>query len=162
MLAVLLTAYLICNAQYNNYFNPYLYAAITTGTDEVYRLNNIRFDENAIKQNPKAWDSYLKYMDINKNLSKKSNTYGIISCVGLSVICSSFIPTLLSLRYDYDDPRSDAALNWGLGLLCVGSATSLIGGICWAVQLDRIKANKKDFIYYLKTTNNGIGIVTIF
>ena len=43
----LLTIGFICNAQYNPYYNPYLYAAIAAETDDTYRLNNIRFDENA-------------------------------------------------------------------------------------------------------------------
>ena len=37
-----------------------------------------------------------------------------------------------------------------------------VGLIGIAVQIDRIKTNKKDFIYYLNTSNNGVGIVTIF
>ena len=52
---------LVAKAQYNN-FNPYLYAAISAETDDTYRLNNIRFDENAIRENPEAWRAYNHYL----------------------------------------------------------------------------------------------------
>lgn len=159
LIAVVLTTGFICKAQYN-YYNPYAYAAIAAETDEIYRLNNIRFDEDAIRQNPKAWNAYLNYLNINSEYVKKSKTFSTVSWVGLGVMCTSLIP--MCLDYDYDDPRGDSALDWGLGLLCAGGVTSLVGLLGWAFQLDKIKANKKEFIYYLKTTNNGIGIVTIF
>lgn len=77
-------------------------------------------------------------------------------------MCSSIIPLFVAESYDYDDPRSDTALGWSVGLFSVGSIAAIVGYYEMSLQLDRIKHNKKEFIYYLKTTNNGMGIVTIF
>lgn len=150
----LLTIGFICNAQYNPYYNPYLYAAIAAETDDTYRLNNIGFDENAIKQNPEAWDNYLNYLSINANYSKTYRTYSIVGWSGVGIMLASLIPLLSS--------DSDSSLAWGCGLLGAGTIVSSVGLIGIAVQIDKIKTNKKDFIYYLKTSNNGVGIVTIF
>ena len=150
----LITVGVICNAQYNPYYNPYLYAAIASETDDTYRLNNIRFDENAIKQNPEAWNSYLNYLSIDADYSKKYRTYSIVGWSGVGIMFASLIPLLSS--------DSDSSLAWGCGLLGAGTIVSCIGLIGIAVQIDRIKTNKKDFIYYLNTSNNGVGIVTIF
>ena len=64
--------------------------------------------------------------------------------------------------YAVGDPRSDTAFAWGIGLLSTGAVVGTIGCIGILVQSDKIRGKKKDFIYYLKTTNNGIGIVTLF
>lgn len=166
LIAIILMPGFICKAQYNTYYNPYYdpytYAAVAAETDETYRLNNIRFDENAIRQNPKAWDAYLNYLETNTKYVKKNKTYSTIAWTGLGVSCASLIPVCLYAGYDYDDPRSDVALGCGIGLLCAGGIATIVGAIGSLVQIDMIKANKKEFIYYLKTTNNGIGIVTIF
>lgn len=147
----LLTFCFISKAQYNPYFNPYLYASIAAETDETYRLNNIRFDENAIKQNPEVWKNYLNYLNINNDYSKKYRTYSIVGWTGVGMMLVSLIPLY------YSD-----SLGWGVGLLGVGTIVSSVGLIGLAVQINKMKINKKDFIYYLKTSNNGVGIVTIF
>lgn len=154
LILALLTIGVISNAQYNPYYNPYLYASIAAETDETYRLNNIRFDENAIRQNPDAWNSYQNYLSINADYLKKYRTYSIVGWSGIGIMCVSLIPMLSS--------DSDSSLAWGLGLLGAGTIVSSVGLFGLAVQIDRIKINKKDFIYYLKTNNNGVGIVTIF
>lgn len=151
----------VAKAQYNN-FNPYLYAAISAETDDTYRLNNIRFDENAIRENPDAWRAYNNYLSLNAEYLKKNKIYSAIGWSGLGIMCLSVIPMLMPSSYDYDDPRSDNLLYTGLGMLCVGTVVSSIGLCGIAVQIDKIKINKKEFIYYLKTTNNGIGVVSIF
>lgn len=151
-----------CIAQYNNNYTPFDYAIAAAMTDEVYKLNNIRFDENALSQNPEAWNEYQKYLRIDSYYAKKSKTYNTIGWIGVGVTCTSLIPLIQYCNYDYDDPRQDAALGWSVGLLCAGGITTLVGYIGAIVQLDKLKINKKDFIYYLKTTNNGVGIVTIF
>lgn len=161
LIAVTFAICFICKAQYN-YFNPYLYSAIAAETAvetyDTYKLNSIRFDENLLRQNSEVWGTYKKYLQIDADYAKKSKVYSAISWVGLGVTCVSLIPMCL----DFDGPKGDAALDWGIGLLCVGGVTSIVGLLGWAVQLDKIKTNKKEFIYYLKTTNNGVGIVTIF
>ena len=115
----LLTIGFICNAQYNPYYNPYLYAAIAAETDDTYRLNNIRFDENAIKQNPEAWDNYLNYLSINANYSKTYRTYSIVGWSGVGIMLASLIPLLSS--------DSDSSLAWGCGLLGAGTIVSSVG-----------------------------------
>ncbi|HCS88271.1 MAG TPA: hypothetical protein DIW30_07760 [Bacteroidales bacterium] len=160
LITVILTASFVSKAQYNSNYNPYLYAAIAAETDDTYRLNNIRFDENAIRQNPRAWATYLNYLKTNKKYAQKSKTYSTIAWVGAGVSCVSLIP--LCLDYDYADPRSDVAFDCGIGLLCAGAITAIVGCVGLFIQIDRIKANKKEFIYYLKTTNDGIGVVAIF
>lgn len=154
LILTLLTFCFISNAQYNPYYNPYLYAAIAAETEDTYRLNNIRFDENAIKQNPDAWNSYLNYQSINAIYLKKYRAYSIVGWSGVGIMCASLIPMLSS--------DSDSSLAWGLGLLGAGTIVSSVGLIGLAIQIDKIKINKKNFIYYLKTNNNGVGIVAIF
>lgn len=149
---------LAAKAQYNN-FNPYLYAAISAETDDTYRLNNIRFDENAIRQNPDAWRAYNNYLSLNAEFAHKNKIYNAIGWSGLGIMCLSLIPIY---AYDYDDPRSDTNFAIGMGMLTIGGITACVGAIGLAVQMDKIKINKKEFIYYLKTTHNGIGIVSIF
>ncbi len=163
---VILTMGFICKAQYNTYYNPYLSASIAAGafaeTNDSYQLDNIRFDENAICKNPSACASYKRYLEIENGILKKEKIYEGVIWGGVGVICSSLIPICMCLDYDYDDPRSDTAINWSIGLLSGGSVMTIIGAIGWSVQIGKYKTNKKDFIYYLKTTNNGIGVVTIF
>lgn len=148
----------ISKAQYN----PYTYAVAAAEVDEEYKLSNIRFDVEALKANPKAWSAYQDYLSVNSNYQKKANVYGKVTLAGLGVTCASFIPMLLASGYDYDDSRGDVMMGCGLGLLCAGGITSLIGCYGWVIQADRMNSNKKDFIFYLKTTNNGVGIVSLF
>ena len=73
--ALLVFGYTYCMAQYNYYYNPYDYAVAAAETNEIYRLNNIQFDENALRQNQEAWRAYLDYLEINEyyanNLSEE-------------------------------------------------------------------------------------------
>ena len=156
-----LTLALTTHAQYNTY-NPYLYAAVSAEADETFKLNNIRFDERAIKQNPEAWSAYNNYLSLNAEYYKKNKIYNALGWSGLGIVCISLVPMFTSSRYDYDDPRGERDLYIGLGLLSAGAIVSCVGRIGIAIQMDKIKVNKKEFIYYLKTTNNGVGIVSIF
>ena len=81
---------------------------------------------------------------------------------GLGIMASSIIPLCIEGGYAYDDPRADTTLAWEIGLLGAGTVVGTIGLIGSIVQLGKVKSQKKDFIYYLKTTNNGVGIVTLF
>lgn len=156
-----LTLALTTHAQYNT-FTPYLYAAVSAEADETIMLNNIRFDERAIKQNPEAWSAYNNYLSLNAEYYKKNKIYNALGWSGLGIVCISLVPMFTSSRYDYDDPRGERDLYIGLGLLSAGAIVSCVGYIGIAIQMDKIKVNKKEFIYYLKTTNNGVGIVSIF
>lgn len=148
------------------YANPYLYAAIAAEANaeanDTHMLNNIRFDERALMQNPEAWTAYNKYQSLNAEYYRKNKIYSALGWSGLGIATVSLIPMCTSLKYDYDDPRGDRDLYIGLGLLSAGTIVSCVGLLGAAVQMDKIKINKKDFIYYLKTTNNGVGIVSIF
>ncbi len=152
---------LISKAQYN-YSNLGLYAAIAAEIDDTYRLNNIRFDESAIVENPEAWRAYGNYLSLDVEYMKKSKMYSAIGWTGVGVACLSLIPICVSNAYDYNGSRSDAVFGVGIGLCCAGGIASCVGLIGMAFNMDKIKMNKKNFIYYLKTTNNGIGIVSIF
>lgn len=158
--ALLLLGCTCCMAQYNDYYNPYDYAVAAAETNEIYRLNNIRFDENALSRNPEAWAAYQDYLEINEYYANKSKTYNTVAWIGAGVACLSLIPLLVS--GDSAGPGSDAALGWSAGLLSAGGIAAVVGYTGVAVQLREMRNNKKQFIYYLKTTNNGIGIVTIF
>lgn len=93
---------------------------------------------------------------------KKYRTYSAIGWSGVGIGCLSLIPIFIEAGYDYDDPRSDRTFAIGIGGLSVGLITACVGYVGMAFQMDKIKTNKKEFIYYLRTTNNGIGIVSIF
>ena len=149
-------------AQYNNTYNPYLAAALTAEAVNNKHLDNIRFDPNALMQNPEVWEAYQTYLGQVKQLNKKDKIYTTFAYSGLGIMAVSLIPIFMESSYSYDDPRSDAAFAWGIGLLSTGAVVGTIGCIGALIQSDRIRGKKKDFIYYLKTTNNGIGIVTLF
>jgi hypothetical protein len=147
---------LTAKAQYHHY-NPYLYASIAAETDDTYRLNNIRFDEYALMQNPSAWSAYKDYLSWNEAYLKKRKIYNAVAWTGLGVMGASLIPTMASV-----DSPNDGMMILGIGMLGAGTIAACIG-YCGASSMNgKIKGNKKDFIYYLKTTNNGIGIVSIF
>ena len=95
----------------------------------------------------------MNYLKIDADYSKKYRTYSIIGLAGVGIMLVSIIPF-------FND--SDSSLALGYGLLGTGTILSSIGLIGITVQIDKMKINKKDFIYYLKTSNNGIGIVAIF
>lgn len=149
-------------AQYNNTYNPYLTAALTAEAIDNKNLDNIRFDPNVLEQNPEAWETYQTYLDQVEQLNKKGKIYNTLTFSGLGIMAVSLIPMFVGESYAIGDPRYDTTFAWGIGLLSTGTVVGTIGLIGSLVQSDRIKGKKKDFIYYLKTTNNGIGIVTLF
>ena len=149
-------------AQYINTYNPYLTAALTAEAIDNKKLDNIRFDPEAIKQNLDAWETYQTYLDQVQKLNKKNKIYTALAYSGLGIMTVSLIPIFMESSYAIGDPRSDTAFAWGIGLLSTGAVVGTIGCIGILVQSDKIRGKKKDFIYYLKTTNNGIGIVTLF
>ena len=149
-------------AQYNNNYNPYLTAALTAEAIDNKQLGNIRFDPNVLKHNPEVWEAYQTYLGQIEQLNKKNKIYTTFAFSGLGIMAVSLIPLFMELSYAYDDPRSDIAYAWGIGLFSTGAVFGTIGCIGALVLSDKIRGKKKDFIYYLKTTNNGIGIVTLF
>ena len=149
-------------AQYINTYNPYLTAALTAEAIDNKKLDNIRFDPEVIKQNLAAWETYQTYLDQVQKLNKKNKIYTALAYSGLGIMTVSLIPIFMESSYAIGDPRSDTAFAWGIGLLSTGAVVGTIGCIGILVQSDKIRGKKKDFIYYLKTTNNGIGIVTLF
>lgn len=152
----------LSKAQYNNNYNPYLTAALTAEAIDSKQLDNIRFDPKVLVQNPDAWEAYQTYLDQVEQLNKKNIIYTALAFSGLGIMAVSLIPMFMESSYSIGDPRSDTAFAWGIGLLSTGAVVGTIGWIGALVQSDRIKGKKKDFIYYLKTSNNGIGIVTLF
>lgn len=162
IILILISSSFVSFAQFHKYYSPYAYAAAAAEVDETQKLNNIRFDARALADNPEVWANYRSYLDRQSKYLKQSKPYEIVFWSGLGVACTGLIPLFVQMDYDYDDPRSDAALGWSIGLLSAGSVATIVGYCGMAVQLERIKDNKKEFIYYLKTSNNGVGIVTIF
>lgn len=146
----LLTIGFMCNAQYN----PYTHAKIAIETYERHQLNKIRFDETAIMQNPKAWNRYSDYLSLNAQYSKLSKIYIAVAWSGAGIMFTSVIPFLAS--------DSTSSKLWGSGLLIGGTIISCVGGVGYFAQIAKIETNKKRFIYYLKTSNNGVGIVSVF
>lgn len=62
----------------------------------------------------------------------------------------------------YGSIKNDIALYSGTAIFTLGCLTSIIGYCGYTSQIGKIKINKKEFIYYLKTSHNGLGIVTVF
>ena len=76
MVAVLLLGNVCCRAQYNYYYSPHDYAVAAAEANETYRLRNIRFDENALKKNPEAWQAYQNYLQAKKNQKDENSDIG--------------------------------------------------------------------------------------
>lgn len=150
LVAIICTVHFVSDAQYIPYYNPYTYAALAANEYELQMLNNVRFDENALRQNPVVWENYMSYLRIEASLVRKNNVYRIVAWSGLAVTCISLIP-ILTDNYE-----------WGFGLLGVGGVAAIVGCIGSAVQVGKYKTNKKEFIYYLRTSNNGVGIIALF
>ena len=149
-----------------HHFNPYLYSAYsahaTADAIDSRQLNNIRFDENAIMQNPVAWEKYNEYLSLNADYAEKLRKYNITTWSGVGAMCLSLIPTCVAFAYEPDDVRYDISMSVGMTLLSAGAITSCVGLIGSSVQTRKIKTNKREFIFYLKTSNNGVGVVTLF
>ncbi|MBP3382715.1 MAG: hypothetical protein J6K78_02265 [Tidjanibacter sp.] len=156
----------ICKAQYrsdnNSYAQAAYWAAVVAESNETRMLNNIRFDYNAIRKNPAALSYYNNYVSLNEEYLKKYNTYTWVALGGVGVMCSSLIPLIKSLSYEYDDPRSDTAVEWGLGIMGASLVPMLVGYCGMAIYADKMKINKKELIYYLKANHNGLGVVALF
>ena len=161
LVAIIILSGVAAKAQYN-YFNPVLYGIATADAVDTYKLNNIRFDESALRTNQEAWSAYNNYVTLNDRYAKTMKAYTITGWSGLGVMCLSLIPTFIALDYNDDDSRGKIPMGVGLGMLCAGTVTSCVGLIGMAIQMDKIKTAKKEFIFYLKTTHNGIGIVSLF
>ncbi len=151
-------------AQYtnNSYAQAAYWANAMAESNETRMLNNIRFNYNEIKQNPDALSRYNEYNALNSKYLKKFNTYATIGLMGLGVFGVSLIPMVASLSYEYDDPRSDTSMEWGIGLMLASSIPMLVGCAGMLIYEDEIKINKKELIYYLKANHNGLGIVALF
>ncbi len=140
------------NAQY--YYNPYGTAVAIAETNETYQLNNIKFDINEISKNPVALNEYNCYVERHNNYVKKAKNGLVWGYVGCGAMILGCIPMC--------SYNNDAAFYSGCAIVSIGAVVGTIGYCCYIGQMSNIKYNKKNFIYYLKTTNNGIGIVTIF
>ena len=154
MVTVLLLGNVCCRAQYNYYYSPHDYAVAAAEANETYRLRNIRFDENALKKNPEAWQAYQNYLQANEYYADRRETYRTVTWIGVGVVCLAAIPVAVS-----HDP---VAVGLSACLMSAGGVAALVGSSGMAIQLNAMKSSKKEFIYYLKTTNNGVGIVTLF
>lgn len=153
-------------AQYIPYYNPYLVAEHAVDElvekQHIQALNNIRFDENALRESPEVWNNYLTYQSMQNSYSQKCKKYDIMAFTGLGIEVLSLIPALMYLNCSYDDPMElvyDATF-WTM--LSGGAVVGLVGCLGSLSINSKIRQNKEDFIFYLKTCNNGIGIVTLF
>lgn len=150
----------VCSAQFHHhhphhhhYPTPYEIAM----AQENHMLSNIRFDEDKLQENPEAWAKYQSYLAANEAASLKMKPY-VASCwVGLGFMAASAIPL-----NSYSGRGSESSLMIGQGLLAVGTVAAIVGCVGYSFQLSTMKYNKKEFIYYLRTTNNGVGIVSLF
>lgn len=156
----------ICKAQYrsdnNSYAQAAYWAAAVAESNETRMLNNIRFDYNAIKQNPAALSYYQDYLNLNSEYLKKYKAYSTAVWIGLGGMFLSYIPLLNGLSYDDDDPRSDTSLAWGLGLMGASTIPMLVGACGALSYAEKMKISKKELIFYLKANHNGLGVVALF
>lgn len=157
LILLMLGASAICKAQfhYGYEYTPYDYAKANAKVMEEYQLSNIRFDEYALQQNPGVWENYLKYKDLQTNLYKKDNTYSIVAWSGFGALAAG---ALFTSALGHTDVGTYA----GPVLIIAGGIATLVGSAGMLIYDSKIKTNKKEFIYYLKAANNGIGIVTLF
>lgn len=143
-------------AQYNNY-HYYTY-----GYDEVQELNNITFNTNMFKHDPKIYNEYLDYCYYKNLYFKKQHKYEIVGYVGLGTTLISLIPMCIGLGMNSNNPNEliMSTIGYtGLGISCIELIVAYCG--IWSCQ-DNIKQNKKNFINYLRIYNNGLGIVKTF
>ncbi len=156
LLTIALTMGFMCNAQYRH--NDYITPEDVISAIETTKLNNIRFDVNVFKETPEVWNNFQEYVKLNESLEKKRNTFSIVAWSGLGVGCLAFIPLVAAPL----GVSTDGYMLCSQVMVGVGAAAMLVGGIGASIQMGKMKSNKKEFIYYLKTTNNGVGIVTLF
>ena len=139
------------NAQY---YNPYDTAVAIAETNEIYQLNNIKFDVNVISKNPIALNEYNCYVERHNTYAQRAKNSLIWGYTGCGVALLGCIPMCWY--------SNSIAFYSGCAITSIGAIIGIIGYCCYIGQISNIKYNKKNFIYYLKTTNDGIGIVTIF
>ncbi len=60
---------IVSKAQYND-FNPCVDVSVLASMNEIYMLDNIGFDVNAIQENPEALSVYKEYLSIEKGYLK--------------------------------------------------------------------------------------------
>ena len=156
-------------AQYgakSSYYNSYAQAAyladLVASNNELRMLNNIRFDSNAIRQNPAALSHYQDYLALNSEYLKKYKAYNTVGWIGLGVACVSLVPLLDTLSYEDNDPRYNTSLAWGFGLLGVGTISTLVAAVGTSIYTEKMKVSKKELIFYLKANHNGLGVVALF
>lgn len=145
----------ISKAQYRvyPYYNP--------ESEEILQMNNIRFNSKEISDKPEVFNRYIQYLENEEYLENKRKLYEGVGCSGL-VISIAGLVTMCCNTYDYKDPRSDRLDNISLGLTLGGLLVSSVGYVGWASYNIKMKDNKKEFVFYLKANNNGLGIITIF
>ena len=147
----------ICKAQYrsnNGSFAQAAYlAAAIADSNETRMLNNVRFDYEAIRKNPAALSYYNNSVSLNEEYLKRYNTYTWVTLGGVGVMCLSLVPLIKSLSYEYDDPRSDTTMAWGLGIMGVSMIPILVGYSGMTIYADKMKINKKELI--VKKNENG-------
>lgn len=158
ILTVLMTGICFCcNAQFHHHhddnYTAQEVARATVNAIEDYNLNNTMFNENALKQNPEVWANYQIYRNLQDSYNRKSKFYKILGWSGMGTLAISGI-TLNAVDSDQAAIVS--------GFFIAGTAAALVGSLGLAVYSNKMKVNKKEFIYYLKTSNDGIGIVTLF
>lgn len=149
LLVLLLTVGFLCNAQVDvrfytdYYYTPEQYAKAM----ENQALKSIRFDEYALSENPIAWENYLKYTELQNSFHKKKTAFAITGWAGLGIAAAGLLVQ--------DDTL-------GPVLAITGGLAAVIGCTGTTIFSFKLKNNKKDFVYYLRATNNGVGIVTLF
>lgn len=167
---ILLISLFICAsftyAQYNPYYNPYSVAEYTANkiseNEYIRELNNLRFDENAISENPEVYSNYLNYIQTQKDLNKKIKIYDVVGYSGLGLTVIGLIPLFKGLNCDYNDPNEET---YYVTSSCLIGCGLIMTTICYIGELSinsKIIRNKEDFVFYLRTYNNGIGIITLF
>jgi len=155
---------LCCRAQYHPYYDYYHdpYGAAAYGADRLSRneqirqLNNIRFDEEAIAKNPAALEEYRNYLSRHKEYETKGNNWFTLECLGLGLSFVGTIPLIIG------GPGDSALTDMSYCAIGAGLIGALIGSIGVSTCNEYKISNKENFIFYLKTTNNGIGIVSLF
>lgn len=120
---LMLGAGVICNAQfhygYHEHYTPDDYARANIRAMEDYQLDNIRFDEDALKQNPNVWNNYLKYTELQEKYSNKSKGYSIAFWAGFAAISLGGLAIGTSAG-------SDLGSSLGAGLILAGSTATLV------------------------------------
>ena len=164
LICTLMSFALICKAQYyisQPYIDHVAIASAIRDDEETRMLNNIRFDANAFRDNEVLYNRYLDFCKNDELYSNRRDTWDTIAGGGALVALSGLIPMGMALFPKYE-ANVDKLMGWSLGILSVGAVVGYIGYIGSKCEDDNMKQNKKDMIYYLKVTNNGVGIITTF